>query len=76
MNIWLACQYGNLKEAQICIKNDASCVNARDSKGLPPLHWAALSGKSAVCSLLLENGACLETRAGPQQSTALHWAIW
>jgi ankyrin repeat protein len=48
-------------------------VNAKDSKGETPLHWACRNGRVQIVKELLEHGADIEAKDN-DGDTPLHWA--
>lgn len=75
IDVWKACQEGNLDQVKTALLQDKEAAGrANPLDQVPPLHWAALNGHTAVCGLLLDNGAPVNQLGGDHWSTALHWA--
>lgn len=77
----LACLAGDVKSAQLLVREGAASLVNEDSKRRMPLHCAAISGSEPLCSLLID--ALDERKWVPrtilmrdeQQLTPLHHAI-
>ena len=54
---------GKLEAVKQILRKDARQVNARDSVGATPLHWAAAEGHPEVVTLLLASGADVNAQA-------------
>jgi ankyrin repeat protein len=72
-DIYAAAVVGHVDKVAAFLKNDKKLVNARDSGGRPPLHWAALYGQTRVMELLLAEKADVNLLDG-DGFTPLHWA--
>ena len=48
--------YGYVQGVQWCIENHAN-LNAKDLNGFTPLHYAVMTQQSAICKILVDNGA-------------------
>lgn len=58
----------------ILLNNNRCQINSLDNNSRTALHWAALLGKSSICSLLLDHAAryhCQDTNG----ATPLHYAV-
>lgn len=76
LDIWKACQTGNLDKIKEIVNNQGSSVLSKpDNEGIPPLHWAALNGRWLICKYLLDQGVQVDAPGGDQAAPALHWAI-
>jgi len=64
-----AARYGNLMEAQACLKAGAD-MNELDNDGWTALHYAVSGGHVEVCEALIKFGADLEVQL-PDLSTPL-----
>ncbi|PRP79526.1 ankyrin repeat domain protein [Planoprotostelium fungivorum] len=60
--------------ASVLITEYASLIDARNSRGMTPLHLASSMGNKSICLLLLEAGASSNGRDG-RQRTPLHEAV-
>jgi ankyrin repeat protein len=72
-DIYAAAVVGHVDKVAAFLKNDKKLVNARDSDGRPPLHWAALYGQTKVMELLLAEKADVNL-LDADGFTPLHWA--
>jgi len=72
-DIYAAAVVGHVDKVAAFLKNDKKLVNARDSGGRTPLHWAALYGQTRVMELLLAEKADVNLLDG-DGFTPLHWA--
>lgn len=72
-DIYAAAIVGHVDEVAAFLKQDKKLVNARDSDGRAPLHWAALYGQKKVMELLLAEKANVNLLDG-DGFTPLHWA--
>src|SRR5947199_9554770 len=52
-DIYAAAVVGHVDKVAAFLKQDKKLVNARDSHGRAPLHWAAIYGQAKVMELLL-----------------------
>lgn len=68
-------QHGDYAQLQACISADANSARARDAEDITPLHWAAINGHAAVCTLLLDSGAEVDAPGGTLGATPLQWSI-
>lgn len=57
-------------------QNPFDLPNVRDSMGRTPLHWAALSGSTAVVRLLLDKGADVKAKDHQYGRPPWSWAAW
>ncbi|XP_069186760.1 transient receptor potential cation channel subfamily A member 1 homolog isoform X2 [Procambarus clarkii] len=64
---------GNVETLKLLLELDKSCINAKDSEKLTPLHVAAKNGHWKACSELVKAGANLEDKDA-SGLTPLHWA--
>ncbi|XP_069186750.1 transient receptor potential cation channel subfamily A member 1 homolog isoform X2 [Procambarus clarkii] len=64
---------GNVETLKLLLELDKSCINAKDSIKLTPLHVAAKNGHWKACSELVKAGANLEDKDA-SGLTPLHWA--
>ena len=72
-DIYAAAIVGHVDKVAAFLKQDKKLVNARDSGGKAPLHWAALYGQTKVMELLLAEKADVNLLDG-DGFTPLHWA--
>jgi ankyrin repeat protein len=72
-DIYAATIVGHVDKVAAFLKQDKKLVNARDSGGRAPLHWAALYGQTKVMALLLAGKADVNLLDG-DGFTPLHWA--
>jgi ankyrin repeat protein len=72
-DIYGAAIVGHVDKVAAFLKQDKKLVNARDSGGKAPLHWAALYGQKKVMELLLAEKADVNLLDG-DGFTPLHWA--
>ena len=72
-DIYGAAIVGHVDKVAAFLKQDQKLVNARDSGGKAPLHWAALYGQKKVMELLLAEKADVNLLDG-DGFTPLHWA--
>src|SRR5436190_10264426 len=72
-DIYGAVIVGHVDKVAAFLKQDKKLVNARDSGGKAPLHWAALYGQKKVMELLLAEKADVNLLDG-DGFTPLHWA--
>ncbi|XP_032673983.1 ankyrin repeat domain-containing protein 39 [Odontomachus brunneus] len=71
--IWYAALTDDLERVEMLLRNGAS-VNAVDSSGYTPLHYAARNAQRQLCEVLLHHGADVNARTRYGQATALHRA--
>ncbi|GLJ12763.1 hypothetical protein SUGI_0197280 [Cryptomeria japonica] len=74
-SLWGACVIGDLERIERLISKGVD-VNAEDSYGYSPLHYAARNGHSQACSVLLKNGAFVNKKLRSGQATSLHRAAY
>lgn len=72
-DIYAAAIVGHVDKVAAFLKQDKKLVNARDSGGKAPLHWAALYGQTKVMELLLAEKADVNL-LDEDGFTPLHWA--
>ena len=72
-DIYAAAIVGHVDKVAAFLKQDKKLVNAKDSGGRAPLHWAALYGQKKVMELLLAEKADVNLLDG-DGFTPLHWA--
>ncbi|MGH7982835.1 MAG: ankyrin repeat domain-containing protein [Candidatus Udaeobacter sp.] len=72
-DIYAAVVVGDVDKVAAFLKQDKKLVNARDTDGRTPLHWAALYGQTKVMELLLADKADVNSLDG-DGFTPLHWA--
>jgi len=72
--LWGACSIGDLARVQELLKLRERDPNERDLSDYTPLHYAARAGHAQVCTLLLNNRAAVDARAGQAAATPLHRA--
>jgi hypothetical protein len=53
---------GDIDSVRFLLARDRSLAKKTDSDNRTPLHYAARDGHTAICSLLIENGADIEAR--------------
>ena len=64
---------GYIKVCELLLGKNAK-FNKMGNNGMITLHWAALEGRTRVCSLLLECGALIADKGNKWNMTALQWA--
>ncbi|CAG0914966.1 unnamed protein product [Notodromas monacha] len=69
-----ACQYGVLDRVVELVDGLGFDVNARDSEGITPLHWAAINNRKDVMNYMISRGAEIDPVGGELRSTPAHWA--
>jgi len=69
-----AVKNGDMKKVQILLANDANLLNAKDKKGMAPLHLAIEAGHDNISFYLIENGADVSIKDGTYGATPLHYA--
>ena len=62
-------------DVRACLRAGAD-PDARDKKGVTPLHWAANNGNAAAVRALLEAGADPNARDDEHGDTPLHYAVF
>jgi ankyrin repeat protein len=72
-DIYAAAIVGHVDKIAAFLKQDRKLLNARDSGGRAPLHWAALYGQKKVMELLLAEKADVNL-LDADGFTPLHWA--
>ena len=72
-DIYAAAVVGHVDKVAAFLKQDKKLINARDSGGKAPLHWAALYGQKKMMELLLAEKADVNLLDG-DGFTPLHWA--
>jgi len=72
-DIYAAAVVGHVDKVAAFLKQDKKLVNARDSGGRAPLHWAAIYGQKKVMELLLAEKTDVNLLDG-EGFTPLHWA--
>jgi len=72
-DIYAAAIVGDVDKVAAFLKQDKKLVNAKDSSGRAPLHWASLYGQTKVMELLLAEKADVNLLDG-DGFTPLHWA--
>jgi cytohesin len=72
-DIYAAAIVGHTDKVAAFLKQDPKLINARDSGGKAPLHWAALYGQTKVMELLLAEKADINL-LDADGFTPLHWA--
>ena len=72
-DIYAAAVVGHVDKVAAFLKQDKKLVNARDSDGRTPLHWAAIYGQTKVMELLLAEKMDVNLLDG-EGFTPLHWA--
>jgi cytohesin len=72
-DIYTAAAVGHVDKVAAFLKQDKKLVNARDSDGRAPLHWAAIYGQTKVMELLLAEKADVNL-LDKDGFTPLHWA--
>ena len=72
-DIYAAVVVGHVDKVAAFLKQDKKLVNARDSDGRTPLHWAAIYGQTKAMELLLAAKADVNSLDG-DGFTPLHWA--
>lgn len=72
--IWSAAMDGDLQRVRSLVQKGTD-PNLRDSAGYTALHYASRGGHLAVCSFLLEGGACASPQT-PGGATPLHRAAY
>lgn len=69
-----AAQTGNVEQLDYEVKANKNVVKAKDENGWTPLHEGARAGYVDVVKLLVENGADVNDKTGPEGGTALYFA--
>ena len=72
-DIYAAAILGHADKVAAFLKQDQKLVNARDSDGRTPLHWAAIYGQTKAMELLLAEKADVNS-LDKDGFTPLHWA--
>ena len=72
-DIYAAAVVGQVDKVAAFLKQDKKLVNAKDSDGRAPLHWAAIYGQTKVMELLLAEKTDVNLWDG-EGFTPLHWA--
>eukprot|EP00163_Fabomonas_tropica_P017414 TRINITY_DN3093_c0_g1_i2.p1 TRINITY_DN3093_c0_g1~~TRINITY_DN3093_c0_g1_i2.p1 ORF type:complete len:556 (-),score=131.04 TRINITY_DN3093_c0_g1_i2:33-1700(-) len=73
MNLVQACQFGETNKVKALL--DAGEDPNQSDKGITPLHWAALNGRTDICELLVVTHHCSADVVEDQyRQTPLHWA--
>ncbi|XP_034824025.1 ankyrin repeat domain-containing protein 39-like [Maniola hyperantus] len=75
--IWNAAFSGEKDRVQSLIskaRNPKDLVSSLDNSGYTALHYAARNGHVDICSVLIENGACINTQTRSGKATPLHKA--
>jgi len=72
-DIYAAAVVGHVDKVAAFLKQDKKLINARDSDGRAPLHWAAIYGQTKVMELLLAEKTDVNLLDG-EGFTPLHWA--
>ncbi len=55
MDIWEACENGNIKRVKLLIEQDRTLVNAKNRWQQAPLHYASYWGHTKLAALLLQH---------------------
>lgn len=72
--LWCAISAYHIDAARLLLKHGARVsLRSASGSGLLPLHQAAVTGQSAMCELLLERGAQVDS-LDDDQNTPLHYA--
>ena len=72
--LWCAISAYNIDAARLLLKHGARVsLRSTSGGGLMPLHQAAVTGQSAMCELLLERGAQVDS-VDEDNNTPLHYA--
>ena len=73
-----AVQHGYIHELEKCIRNPSTdrprISQLRDKDGCTLLHWAAANNRTAIATLLIDDGADVNATGGLLGETPLHWA--
>ncbi|MFA7329344.1 MAG: ankyrin repeat domain-containing protein, partial [Candidatus Ratteibacteria bacterium] len=75
-NIFDAAVAGDVAKVKALLEKNPGLVNAKDNRGLTPLHLAAMYGRKDVAEVLLANKANIEAKANDSGGTPLHWAVF
>jgi len=71
VSIWEAARTGDLESLRTQLAEDGTDLNRRDSNGITPLSWTALSGQLKAAELLLAAGARINS-SNKDGSSSLH----
>ena len=71
VSIWEAARTGDLESLRTQLAVDGTDLNRRDSNGITPLSWTALSGQLKAAELLLAAGARINS-SNKDGSSSLH----
>ncbi|KAI8918900.1 ankyrin repeat-containing domain protein [Entophlyctis helioformis] len=74
MNIFRACQTGNLARVTDLVDNGQASAFDQDPERCTPLHWAAINNHIAIAKFLIDRGAVVDAAGGDLNATPLHWA--
>lgn len=75
MTIWQAAKAGDLGVLKRLTSDKTVDLNGTDDKGVTPLSWAAITGKTKAAALLIEAGADVNGR-NQDKGTPLHSAAF
>lgn len=74
-DLFAAVREGNRERVLEILRNHQQSVDARDSAGATPLHYAAESGNREIVKALLDAGADINARDLQFDATPAGWAI-
>ena len=77
MDLFMMLEEGDLNKVQQLVEREFVSVNAQDSTGETPLHWAIWSGGHlSVVEYLIGKGADIHAQNFVEGATPLHYASW
>lgn len=74
-SLFEAAEKGDTEQVKLLIA-EGTDINARDERGMTPLHKAAENGRKEVAELLIAKGADVDVKEDKYGATPLNCAIW